>query len=295
MIKPLILFGVLAWSNIVFAGEPEKLLVVLTPVADIRSVPKDRLAGYGHDDLNETQVLYNEALAYKGENADWYQVQALEQKEFTHNKSWQGYPGWIRKEKVRFIKARPQYNIVVNSLNADILKAPAPSAAILISVSLGTRLEETGREGSYYKVLLADGSFGWIAENNVAQLEPRQNIIRAAKLFLGTPYLWGGRSGSAVDCSGLVNLAYRASGIDVPRDAHEQWMLAKPITKNELKPADLIFLAKENAPKTIVHVMLFLGKDDFIEAPGTGKTVRISHFKDYDASGKKMYFGRLLP
>ena len=97
--------------NIAFTGEPEKILVVLTPVADIRSVPKDRAAGYSHDDLNETQVLYNEVLAYKGENADWYQVQAREQKEFTHNRSWQGYPGWIRKEKVRFIKARHYGNV----------------------------------------------------------------------------------------------------------------------------------------------------------------------------------------
>jgi cell wall-associated NlpC family hydrolase len=302
-------------AEAVFAGEPERLLVVSVPVADIRSVPQDGKPGHGHDDLNETQVLYNEILIYKEENASWYQVEAEEQKEFTHRKTWQGYPGWIRKEKAAFVSSRPEYNIVVTSPMAEIFKTLSPSSAILLSVSEGTKLKEIASFGGFYKVEMPGGASGWIGVDKVARLglslsafQRREDIVTEAKLFLGTPYYWGGRAFGGVDCSGLVNLAYRASGIDIPRDAHEQWMIAKPIVAEELKPGDLIFLSKEGDLKSIVHVMLFLGGEDFIEAPGTGQTVHVSDFKEkfglsldelkkkqYVASGKKMYFGRILP
>ena len=240
----------------VFFNRPERFLVVSVPVADIRRIPQDAKPGYGHDDLNETQVLYNEILRYRGENAGWYRVEALEQKEFTHHKLWQGYPGWIRKEKAVFIKARPAR---INAVK--------------------------GEE------------------------ERRQDIVREAKLFLGIPYLWGGRSiTTGVDCSGLVNLAYRASGVDIARDAHEQWMTSRPLRADELKPADLIFLSRKDNFTSIVHVMLFLGGEDFIEGPGTGQKVRTCNFKEkfglslselkernYIAAGQKIYFGRILP
>jgi cell wall-associated NlpC family hydrolase len=302
-------------AGAVFAGEPKRLLVASVPVADIRRLPQEGKPGYGHDDLNETQVLYNEILAYRGENAGWYQVEAEEQKEFTHNQAWQGYPGWIKKDKAVFIGEKPEYNIVVRSRVARILEKPLAVSEVLLAVSVGTKFKETGKEGGFYKVGLSGNATGWISENEAARIDAsesedqkRQAIVKEAKLFLGTPYYWGGRGFGAVDCSGLVNLAYRASGIDVPRDAHEQWMAAKPIVDGELKPGDLIFLSKKGDFKSIVHVLLYLAGEDFIEAPGTGKSVLINNFnakfglsraalkkQDFVVSGQKIYFGRLLP
>jgi cell wall-associated NlpC family hydrolase len=109
----------------------------------------------------------------------------------------------------------------------------------------------------------------------------RQQVIRTAADFIGAPYLWGGRSVplrefpskiAGVDCSGLVNLAFRATALNIPRDAHEQWMRAKKIDQPE--PADLIFLSEQNHPAKIVHVMLYAGEGGLIEAPGTGLMVR---------------------
>ncbi len=305
MIKFTLIF--LLCAGAVFAGEPKRLLVVSVPVADIRRLPEEGKPGYGHDDLNETQVLYNEIQVYKGENAGWYQVEAEEQKEFTHNKAWQGYPGWIKKDKAIFIGEKPEYNIVVRSRVARISEK--------LTVSVGTKFKETGKEGGFYKCELVGSATGWISENEVARIDAsesesqkRQAIVKEAKLFLGTPYYWGGRGFGAVDCSGLVNLVYRACGINVPRDAHEQWMVAKPIVAGELKPGDLIFLSKKGDFKSIVHVMLYLAGEDFIEAPGTGKSVLINNFnakfglsraalkkQDFVVSGQKIYFGRLLP
>ncbi len=142
-----------------------------------------------------------------------------------------------------------------------------------------------------------EGYPGWVLRSSLQPLSPeeirqldekdrwpvdvavrRHAIGRAAEAFLGTPYLWGGRSPlqdgtvTGVDCSGLVNLAYRSVGMQIPRDAHEQWMRARPI--EQLEPADLIFLSEANHPKKIVHVMLYAGHDEVVEAPGTGQMVR---------------------
>lgn len=111
----------------------------------------------------------------------------------------------------------------------------------------------------------------------------RARILEAALLHTGSPYLWGGRSLyepdykkniTGVDCSGLVNGAFRAAGWIIPRDAHEQYMKARRIEPKEAKPGDLIFLAKEEKPDKIVHVAFYLGDNQIFEAPQTGEVVR---------------------
>jgi len=109
-----------------------------------------------------------------------------------------------------------------------------------------------------------------------------------------------------VDCSGLVNLVFRANDIDVPRDAHEQWMASGQISAGSLSPGDLIFLSREGDASFVNHVMLSLGGEQFIEASQTGDIVRIRTFtekfgldlgrlgqQDFFINKKKLYFGRI--
>jgi len=119
-----------------------------------------------------------------------------------------------------------------------------------------------------------------------------EDILHFAETAKGTPYLWGGLSKEGFDCSGLVHLAYRRHGIKIPRDAHEQWMKAKPIKRVELKPADLIFSAKADNPKVITHVALYAGNGQIIEAPQIGQVVRMISFKDkYGGALEKVELG----
>ncbi len=43
-----------------------------------------------------------------------------------------------------------------------------------------------------------------------------------AERFLGTPYLWGGKTSLGIDCSGIVQIAFEACGIAAPRDTDMQ-------------------------------------------------------------------------
>lgn len=308
--------------NITFAQEQEKYFVVVEPVVNIRSEPMDAEVTYVKDNLQETQVLYNEVVLYKEENSQWYYVEAVGQKEFSHKNNWQGYPGWIRKKSVKLIDKVPLYNFVVRNKTAKIFSKPAAAARVLSIVSIGTQFEVIDDKDEFYKVKLADNSTGWIRKKDVNKIEAidkdivREEIIATARKFLGTPYLWGGRSmhiprikttATGVDCSGLAGISFQVNNVLIPRDAYEQWLAAEKISPYDLKPADLIFLSKKDKFESIGHVMLFINNDKFIESSGKEDKVVINTFKkrfgmdlrelekkDFVVEGSKLYFGRII-
>ncbi len=114
------------------------------------------------------------------------------------------------------------------------------------------------------------GYRGWIASGTTQPW--REAVVAAARRCLGWPYLWGGLGDGAIDCSGLVHLAYRAAGIAIPRDARDQARHFTPV--ETLQPADILLMAKQETPDNIVHVMLYEGADQFIEATSFTGTVR---------------------
>ncbi|MER5637839.1 C40 family peptidase [Kitasatospora sp. NPDC002227] len=93
---------------------------------------------------------------------------------------------------------------------------------------------------------------------------------------LGKPYVWGGNGPSGYDCSGLVQQAYRRSGISLPRVADDQYRATTAITAGELRRGDLVFWSGNGRASGIHHVGIYLGDNRYVEAPRPGKTVRIS-------------------
>jgi cell wall-associated NlpC family hydrolase len=64
---------------------------------------------------------------------------------------------------------------------------------------------------------------GAVAMQHLSPLESRApDFTRIAESFLGTPYLWGGKTSLGIDCSGLVQVALSASGLAAPRDSDLQ-------------------------------------------------------------------------
>jgi cell wall-associated NlpC family hydrolase len=314
----------------------KRFLIVTVPVTNLRERPMEASFEYIHDDLQKTQLLYNEILLHRDESEGWYCVEAVEQKKAVSQGGWQGYPGWIKKESAVFIDERPPFNAVVQHTRTTIMKAPEGKAASLFPLSIGTRLviEDRGDE-DYYKTILADETKGWIKKGAVNSLKAmddvsrlRQNIIEIGKSFLGMPYLWGGRSAyipigdrgipntepgtgfttvTGVDCSGLTNLAYRVNHMDIPRDAHDQWIMAAEILPEKCEPADLVFVSAEGERDKITHVMLYMGSEEFIEASETGSIVAINTFEKkfgftlhdmakqgFVVNKRRIYFGSIL-
>jgi cell wall-associated NlpC family hydrolase len=99
-----------------------------------------------------------------------------------------------------------------------------------------------------------------------------QAVVDAAKKYLGTPYVFGGTDpDKGLDCSALVQRAYRDLGIDLPRTSREQ---ARAGTKVDslaaARPGDILAF---NSP--VDHVAIYLGDNKMIAAPKPGDHVKI--------------------
>lgn len=101
-----------------------------------------------------------------------------------------------------------------------------------------------------------------------------QAAIAAARQYLGVPYVWGGESGSGLDCSGLTKLAWEAAGVSLPHDSRQQYGQGTQVPVDQAQPGDLLFWSDDGSQPNIYHVALFLGGDQMIEAPTFGQTVK---------------------
>jgi hypothetical protein len=84
--------------------------------------------------------------------------------------------------------------------------------------------------------------------------------------FLNTPYLWGGKSIFGIDCSGFTQVLFRLKGINLPRDAYQQFELGQNIAFNDHQINDLVFF--KNKLDKIIHVGLVIGQNKILHASG---------------------------
>jgi len=90
---------------------------------------------------------------------------------------------------------------------------------------------------------------------------------------LGVAYRWGGTGPGGFDCSGLVQAAYRAAGINLPRVAQDQFDAGPAVTDGtEVEPGDLLFYG--GSVGSVEHVGIYVGAGEMIDAPHTGTVVR---------------------
>jgi cell wall-associated NlpC family hydrolase len=120
-----------------------------------------------------------------------------------------------------------------------------------------------------------------------------QTAINAAMRYIGTRYAWGGGSLSGpsegwgidagvvgFDCSGLTRYAYAQAGIYIARNSSAQYSTLPKVSSSNLRPGDLVFYATNTSrPSTIHHVAMYLGGGRMIEAPESGKTVRVTSMR----------------
>jgi len=103
--------------------------------------------------------------------------------------------------------------------------------------------------------------------------------VSFAEAQLGKPYLFGGTGPASFDCSGLVMMAYRAAGVNIPRTSEQQWAQLPHVPAASVVPGDLVFFAgADGTPTSPGHVGLVIGKNTMIEAYATGTPIRVSTF-----------------
>jgi len=129
------------------------------------------------------------------------------------------------------------------------------------------------------EVSLPDGRLGFVTNQNWRSFKQMKdtvsliadNLIIAGKRFLGFPYLWGGTSSKAMDCSGFVKTVYFLNGVVLERDASQQINHGKEINitsgYTNLQKGDLLYFGSKQ-PYKVTHTGMYIGDSEFIHSSG---------------------------
>ncbi len=163
-----------------------------------------------------------------------------------------GYCGWL---EVTALGEMPDPTHWVSSTGTHLYPEPRVQSPEVMALPMGTQIRVLAQNKGF-----AETAFGFVP---LPHLTPKGQFLTdpagIAAQFLGTPYLWGGNSRAGLDCSGLVQMALRACGIDAPADSDLQQELGADVTQ-DLRRNDLVFWRG--------HVAMVVDADRLIHANG---------------------------
>ncbi|OLS53412.1 C40 family peptidase [Rhodovulum sulfidophilum] len=128
-----------------------------------------------------------------------------------------GFVGYVAEAALAADGPAPTHRVAVPASHA--YSAPDLKTPELMGLSFGSELRVVSAAGGFFET--AEGWF--VPRPHLRPLNvPFRDPVTVAQLFFGVPYLWGGNSVWGIDCSGLVQAAWRAAGLDCPGDSDQQ-------------------------------------------------------------------------
>jgi len=251
-------------------GDPRQ---VAAPSLPLRREPR-------FDATLDTEALRGEVVTLYDESEGWAWVQL----------SRDGYVGYMPSEGLTPRLVAPTHRI--SALRTYVYPEPDGKTPPLALLSLNASVAARGDDGKF----LALEDNGYVVASHAAPIGAAEpDFVAVAEGFLGTPYLWGGRTSIGLDCSGLVQLALEAAGHSAPRDADMQAQeLGRAVDWRKgaaLRRGDLVFWEG--------HVGIMTTAKDFLHANAFHMAVAAEPFarasKRIEAAGYEVTCVRRLP
>ncbi len=224
---------------------PGEAMRVVTPMADLRNAAGGAL---------DRQLPWGTGFVVVDRQAGWVFGQSDRG----------GYCGWLREGDVDLAPAPTHW---VHSLATHAYPEPRVQAAPALWLSHGTRLAVGRSDGAW-----ASTDAGFVPLRHLRAIgDWDADPVAVATQFLGVPYLWGGNGAGGMDCSGLVQAAFMACGMDCPGDSDQQRALGAAVT-DPPRQGDLMFWKG--------HVAMVAGPDQIIHANGHAMNVALEGLQD---------------
>lgn len=270
-------------------------------VDSITILPNEELKGKIYGVATQSVINFRTSGKYSAESATQVMM-GTPVKILEKNNGWtravtpEGYISWVTSGSLAELtqEEMESYNaakkVIITTKYTTIYSDPKQNSEIVCDAVWGNIFIDLGNKGFWNKVALADGREGYVMAGDVQQFDKwldsrnptADNIIETAKQFIGVPYMWGGTSIKAVDCSGFTKSTYFLNGVVLARDASQQCYTGDDVditnyingtqTKealSNLKKGDLIFFGTKATPEKkerITHVGIYIENGIFIHS-----------------------------
>lgn len=187
-------------------------------------------------------------------------------------------PLWANTEETRIFPSYTGLKAQASTEVVEMRNYPSQYSA-QIETNTDENLYILGQNHNWYRVRI-EGKEGWISKDALCISDDSivpyskvlgEEIVAYGKLFIGTPYVWGGNDlKNGVDCSGLTKKVFEGFDINISRLSYTQVNDGKEVSKSELRPGDLVFFdtsGKNNGH--ISHVGIYAGNNMFLHADCT--------------------------
>ncbi len=255
----------------------DTLGIVSISVANIRSEPK-------HSAELATQAIMGTPLRILKKAGEWHLVQTPDK-----------YISWIQGSFQPMDKKAydqwQQANKLIFTQMYGFAYQDESRMQTLSDLTAGNVMQLLGENNNTFWVKLPDGREAYVLKEEAEPFDTwltqaeatEETVVNTAMKMMGVPYLWGGTSPKAVDCSGFTKTIYFMNGKILPRDASQQVHAGELVDKTKnfdnLRPGDLLFFgraATDSTRERVTHVGMWIGNQEFIHAPGLEAYVRIS-------------------
>tara|TARA_B100000780_G_scaffold194112_3_gene136893 strand:+ start:52 stop:813 length:762 start_codon:yes stop_codon:yes gene_type:complete len=213
-----------------------------------------------------SELLYGEVVETISHSGDFLQCKNLSD----------DYTGYVTKESLSEEIIAPTHKII--RLHSNIYAEPDFKTIPITHLAFLSGLTLTGEiENGFAEI---EGG-GWIWNDDLAPIHFKAaSPLNTAKMFLGVPYLWGGKTSRGLDCSALVQIAMEHSGHHISRDSKDQQKsgIGSSVQfdgsehPKGLQAGDLVFFKG--------HVGIMADSEHIVNATSRTMDVRIEPLKD---------------